>query len=198
MLDTILQKLHDDGKFHLTNLLDSSELALINAYFEEKKKNFLPAKVGHGAQRIRNESIRGDYTLWLDPKAPPEIFQKLTLLLGNIQEALNSRYYFGLRDFEYHLAYYPSGFFYSRHTDAFGKDPSRVVSFIFYLNETWKKEDGGELVIYNHDGHEILETISPMPGSLVIFLSREFPHEVLPCRKERRSLTGWMHNKLLD
>ncbi len=198
MLDIILQQLHDHGMVQLANVLDSSELTLINDFIEEKKNEFLPAKVGHGAQRMRNEAIRGDYTLWLDPKAPPEIFQKLTLLLGNVLEALNSRYYFGLRDLEYHLAYYPEGFFYSRHIDAFGKDPSRVVSFVFYLNETWNKEDAGELVIYNHDGKEILQKITPAPGTMVIFLSREFPHEVLACHKERRSLTGWMHNKILE
>jgi SM-20-related protein len=75
-------------------------------------------------------------------------------------------------------------------------ESSRRLSFIFYLNEVWDKNDGGELVIYNKAG-EVLDTLLPMPGSFITFLSDEFPHEVRPSLKERRSFTGWMHTKII-
>lgn len=198
MLNQILEDLHDKGYSHCRHVLSRSELALINDFISRDKNRFTPAKVGYGAQRIRNEAIRGDYTLWLDPKSPADFLQRPTLLLGNLLAELNQRFYFGLKEFEYHLAYYPQGYFYRKHLDAFEKDASRTVSFIFYLNEEWGPDDGGELVIYGEDGKEVLFTVLPEPGSLIVFLSRDFPHEVLPCKKERRSLTGWMHNKILE
>jgi SM-20-related protein len=193
MLNSILQDIHDQG-FATTDLLYNSELTLINKFFDKEKDRFIPAQVGNGAQRIRDISIRGDHTLWLDPKAPLEILQRPTLLLKELQVELNQRYFLGLKDFEYHLAYYAPGSFYKKHLDTFEKDSSRVISFVFYLNEKWKPEDGGELVLYHEKGEEI---ITPAPGKLVIFLSRDFPHEVRPTKKERRTLTGWMHNKNL-
>lgn len=197
MLENIFQNLHDHGFAQIKNVLSSSELTLINEFISREKNLFSPAKVGYGAQRIRNEAIRGDYTLWLDPKAPLDFLQRPTLLLRDLQVELNQRFYFGLKEFEYHFAYYSEGYFYQKHVDAFEKDSSRVISFVFYLNETWLPEHGGELVIYAENGNDILHTVIPEAGSLVVFLSRNFPHEVKPSLKERRSLTGWIHNKIL-
>lgn len=197
MIDKILEHIEAHGYAVTDNALSSDDLAVMNDFINREKNTFTPAKVGQGAQRVRNESVRGDYTLWLDPKAPSNFLQSPTLLLGQLIAALNQRFYFGIKEFEYHFAYYPAGYFYQKHLDTFEKDSSRTISFIFYLNEEWTAEDGGELVMYQENGKDILETVVPVPGRLVIFLSREFPHEVKACRKERRSLTGWMHNKIL-
>ena len=104
--------------------------------------------------------------------------------------------YFGLRDFECHLAKYPPGTFYKKHLDRFEQDSSRGFTFIFYLHSDWTEADGGELVLYHKDGR-ILETIIPRPGSFMCFLPGEFPHEVRISHKERWSLTGWIHTKNL-
>ncbi len=194
MLNSILQDIHDKGYAVTNNIFYNSELTLINKLFTEEKHRFIPAHLGNGAQRVRDVSIRGDHTLWLDPKAPLEILQRPTLLLKDLQVELNQRFYLGLKEFEYHLAYYSPGSFYKKHLDTFEKDSSRTISFVFYLNEEWTTEDGGELVLYHKKGEEI---IHPGPGKLVVFLSRDFPHEVRPSKKERRTLTGWMHNKIL-
>ena len=67
---------------------------------------------------------------------------------------------------------------------------------ILYLNESWTKADGGQLRMYfpQKDGSERVEDVLPLGGRLVVFLSEEIPHEVLPTLKERISITGWLRN----
>jgi SM-20-related protein len=76
----------------------------------------------------------------------------------------------------------------------------RIITSILYLNENWHKEDGGQLRIYT--GENSYQDILPQAGQLVIFLSSEFFHEVLPTNRERLSITGWYkkrdHTKLLQ
>jgi SM-20-related protein len=44
------------------------------------------------------------------------------------------------------------------------------------------------------DGAELVKDVLPIGGRLVVFLSGEIPHEVLPTQKERISITGWLKN----
>ena len=47
--------------------------------------------------------------------------------------------------------------------------------------------------MYLKDGVEY--DVVPSGGSLVVFLSGEVPHEVLPATRERLSLTGWFRRR---
>ena len=193
ILEKIVQDLELTGFCHLPEALTSEELRTISPLFAAP---FVPAKVGKANALQRVEEIRGDLTHWLDPAQPPGELAAFMKFLNEIMETLNEQFYLGLKDFECHLATYPIGSFYKKHLDRFEKDSSRSISFIFYLHEEWTNKDGGELILYNHS-NEVLEMILPRPGSMVIFLSEKFPHEVKPSLRERRSLTGWMHTKLL-
>lgn len=66
-----------------------------------------------------------------------------------------------------------------------------MLSVITYLNPAWLPTDGGELVIYNDDKDRDGIKVVPLYGTLVIFLSEEFPHEVLPSSRDRHSVAGW-------
>ena len=62
------------------------------------------------------------------------------------------------------------------------RDTERVISFILYLNrEDWQQGDGGELRMYGHRGAEWAQPVdvAPTPGTLLLFYSRDFDHEVL-------------------
>lgn len=196
MVEKILQELELKGYCYIPSLLASDAVKEINDFFENQKSDFHAAKVGTTAHKERVESIRGDFTLWLDPLSPVEPFLEIFSLLDKLKKSVNENFFLGLKQFECHLAYYPEGTFYQKHLDCFEKDSSRRLSFIFYLNQEWKEEDGGEIVIYDKKGN-ILNSFFPMPGSFITFLSEEFPHEVKSSRRERRSLTGWMHNKII-
>lgn len=193
MVDQIIQDIEQKGWSYQHKIVDNIDLKLIQPLFEA---DFRPAGVGKDSQLQRVEEIRGDWIKWLDPQLPPRELTSQINFLKDLQHEFNQRLYLGIQDFECHLAKYPVGSFYKKHVDRFEKDTSRSISFIFYLHQSWEAADGGELVLYNKDG-EILKTILPEPGSMIIFLSEEFPHEVKVCSRERRSLTGWMHTKIL-
>ncbi len=104
---------------------------------------------------------------------------------------MNRRLLLGLFAFESHLARYQAGDFYKKHRDALRGKSNRKVSLIVYLNRNWQPLDGGELVLYSADGESELVRVLPQLGTAVAFLSEEFPHEVLPAARERRSIAGW-------
>lgn len=47
--------------------------------------------------------------------------------------------------------------------------------------------------LYLADGREL--DVLPEAGTLVLFLSADLPHEVLPATRERLSLTGWLRRR---
>ncbi len=193
MFDQIIQELTHKGYSYQQQILKPEHLLEMAPLFNE---TFHAARVGKNKGPQRIEEIRGDWICWLDPLNPKKEALFTLSLLENLKSALNQHLYLGVKDFECHLARYPSGSFYKKHLDQFETDSSRCLSFIFYVHTEWENKDGGELILYNKQ-NEVLETILPEPGSLVVFLSRDFPHEVKVCHKERRSLTGWMHTKIL-
>ena len=46
------------------------------------------------------------------------------------------------------------------------------------------------MLVYDNEENFIKKVI-PKANTLVVFMSEEFPHEVLPARKERYSIAGW-------
>ncbi|MEC9256433.1 MAG: 2OG-Fe(II) oxygenase, partial [Pseudomonadota bacterium] len=60
----------------------------------------------------------------------------------------------------------------------------------YYLNKNWQPGDGGELAIYDAED-QLITRVQPVLNRLVIFLSEEFPHEVLPAKNHRYSIAGW-------
>jgi SM-20-related protein len=54
-------------------------------------------------------------------------------------------------------------------------------------------EHGGQLRMYLDESAE--HDVVPTGGCLVVFLSGDIPHEVLPATRERLSLTGWFRRR---
>lgn len=152
-----------------------------------------PAAVGRGATQEVREGIRGDHIQWLEPGQAESCDQYLELMEG-LREALNRGLFLGLEDFECHFALYPPGAFYRKHLDRFRDDDRRTVSAVIYLNaDDWTPDDGGQLrmSLKNGEAHDV----QPIGGCLVVFLSGDIPHEVLPARRERLSVTGWFRRR---
>lgn len=155
---------------------------------------FRLAAVGKGEKKQIRTEIRNDQVLWLNPD---ELSRYESIYWGEVEKvrlAINQRCYMGLKSFEGHFARYPKGSFYVRHMDQFQQVIYRQVTVIIYLNDSWSEEDAGMLRMYlpQADGSEEILDILPKGGRLVVFLSGEIPHEVLPTNKERISITGWL------
>jgi SM-20-related protein len=140
--------------------------------------------------------VRGDRIAWIEPQtAGPAVLDYLERLEG-LREVLNREFFLGLFDFEGHLASYPAGSFYRRHLDQFRGVERRTLSCILYLNQDWEPRDRGHLRIYTDPADpRAYEDIAPLGGTLVTFLSARFEHEVLPARRDRLSLTGWLRRR---
>lgn len=151
-----------------------------------------PAGIGRGSGQAVREAVRGDRIQWLEAGESAACDRYLALM-DELRLALNAGLYLGLADYESHFALYPPGAFYQRHLDRFRDDDRRAVSAVLYLNQDWRSEQGGALRM--HLDEDRPQDILPLGGRLVVFLSAEMPHEVLPATHERLSLTGWFRRR---
>ncbi len=196
--DTIASAIRDRGWAVVQDLFSPAETRALGEDLcaNWRDGQLRPAGIGHGADRQLRADIRGDQILWLDPAgaSPPQrVYQER---MEALRLAINRATYLGLFDLESHFAVYPPGSFYRRHLDRFHDDSARTVSCILYLNEDWQPQDGGQLRLYLDDaGTEAPLDIEPVAGTLVVFLSGRFWHEVLPTRRERLSVTGWFRTR---
>lgn len=151
-----------------------------------------PAAVGRGAEKIVHQNIRGDCIQWLDAGHHRAVDRYLGLM-EQLREAINQSLFLGLEDFESHFTLYPPGAFYKKHIDRFRDDDRRTLSCVAYLNEDWLPEQGGALRMYldNERVHDVV----PQAGTLIIFMSAQWPHEVLPATRDRLSVTGWFRRR---
>ncbi|WP_223511376.1 2OG-Fe(II) oxygenase [Pseudomonas sp. GL-R-26] len=151
-----------------------------------------PAAVGRGPSSEIREGIRGDHIQWID-LGQAEVCDSYLSLMNSLREAINRGLFLGLEDFESHFAMYPPGAFYLKHVDRFRDDDRRMVSAVVYLNDAWLPEHGGQLRMYLDNDR--VHDVQPIGGCLVVFLSGEVPHEVLPATRDRLSLTGWFRRR---
>jgi len=154
------------------------------------------AGVSRGADFRIDTEVRKDRIMWLDPSHCSEIQYRYLGALEELRLAVNSQLFLGLFEFEGHLAHYPPGSYYRRHLDRFQGTEQRVLTTILYLNREWRERDGGQLRLYTDPTDESrCEEIQPLAGRLVVFLSARFPHEVMPARRDRLSITGWFKRR---
>ncbi len=150
---------------------------------------FKAARIGRGARQMRNNFVRRDRIYWIGDEDPGGC--AWLEWLDRLKDYLNRRLFLGLFSLESHFSLYQHGDFYRRHLDAFKGQSNRVLSLVTYLNRGWEPGQGGELVIYANEGDTELVRVVPGFGTLVLFLSEEFPHEVLPTCRDRYGVAAW-------
>lgn len=183
----LLEQIAEKGWCVWDEFLTPDAVQQLRACFgNENAKN---ARIGRNENLLAEKTIRSDKIIWLEPEMGEPV-QHYLMQMENIQRAVNREFFLGLFEYEAHFASYGKGAFYKKHLDAFKENISRRLTTVLYLNDNWTAEDGGELVIYDLDDKK-LATVAPQGGRLIIFLSEQFPHEVLPTNKERISIAGW-------
>ena len=83
--------------------------------------------------------------------------------------------------------------------DALKGAANRVLSIIVYLNPDWLPANGGELFLYKDEADLEGINVTPSFGTVVVFLSEDFPHEVLATNRDRYAIAGWfrVNNSIL-
>jgi len=161
-----------------------------------QQHDFSSAGIGRKHHLHQDNSFRSDKIHWLESSSPAE--HSYLLWMEKLRLTINQRLFMGLFDYEAHFAHYAVGAHYKRHLDAFQGSTNRVLSTVFYLNPQWQEEDGGELLMYkNETSQAVLQRITPKMGTLLIFLSGQFPHEVLTAHRNRYSIAGWFRVKTM-
>ena len=163
--------------------------ALIGHLAQMNAERFNPAGIGRELQHMHNRFVRKDEICWITGESAAG--SDWLAWAAGLQAFLNRRLLLGLFHFESHFARYAPGAYYKRHLDAFRGETNRVLSIVVYLNAGWTADDGGELVLYRDEVDRDGLRISPIAGTVVVFLSEDFPHEVLPARRDRFSIAGW-------
>jgi SM-20-related protein len=163
--------------------------ALLTCLRNMSDKEFQKAGIGRASNFQHADTIRTDDISWITGSTVEgDIWLSWCDALKNY---INKALFMGLFSFESHFACYNEGAFYKRHVDAFKGQSNRVLSLVAYLNDQWLESDGGELVLYTSEEDKTGIKVRPEKGTFVIFLSEQFPHEVLTSKRQRHSVAGW-------
>lgn len=170
-------------------LLKKLSAQLLGRCQDDHLGRFNAARIGRGVAKKRIDAIRGDVICWLD--SHDSVDQAYLAWMEELRVGLNAALFLGLFDYECHYAIYGSGAGYARHSDVLAGTRNRVLSTVYYLNEAWQASDGGELLLFAPTGDAVIATVNPTFGTMIIFLSESFPHQVLAAHQARRSIAGW-------
>ncbi|EPF7975288.1 2OG-Fe(II) oxygenase [Vibrio harveyi] len=185
-MNKLIDALSTHGYYIWDDFISQEEVAELRDCIPDDWKK---ARIGRNDDVTRIETIRSDKIQWLkrDMGAPVASFLDK---MEEIRLEANRHFFLGLFEYEAHFAKYEKGDFYQKHLDCFKGNENRRLTTVFYMNESWSEEDAGELVVYDLNDNKIT-TIPPRSGRLFVFLSEQFPHEVLPTNAERFSIAGW-------
>ncbi|EMA2445098.1 2OG-Fe(II) oxygenase [Vibrio fluvialis] len=185
-LDALLDAIAEQGWFIWDDFLTAEQVQSLRDCAPE---NWKRARIGRNDDLQRETTIRSDKIQWLSQNMAQPV-QDYLERMEQIRQAVNRDFFLGLFEYEAHFAKYEQGDFYKKHLDAFRGQENRKLTTVFYMNEAWQPADGGELKIYDLDD-QLIDTVAPVAGRLVVFLSEKFPHEVLPTHGDRVSIAGW-------
>ncbi len=183
----ITDALVEDGFIVVKEALSQEIVHAMNVLLQNET-NFKKAGISGSSDLHLDAQRRRDKTLWLE--ADFGVQSEFLAFAEGLRLYLNRELYLGLSYYESHFAIYDEGDFYEKHFDPFKGSKNRVVTTVYYLNEAYKEEDGGALMVYDTEGN-FIEKVLPHANTLVVFLSEKFPHEVLTARKKRYSIAGW-------
>ena len=189
-IEKIADQLEHTGYIVLDKPLVDELLAdLFTRCHDDEPLRFQAAQIGRGAAKKQIHSIRGDVINWLDTANSTD--HAYLACMEKLRTGLNAALYLGLFDYECHYAIYGAGDGYAKHSDVLQGKKNRILTTVLYLNEDWHACDGGELVVFEPTGQSVIATVNPTFGTMIIFLSESFPHEVLVSHATRRSIAGW-------
>ncbi len=188
--DALAISLERDGYCLLSAGLPDDMLAgLYRRVGPESDLDFRRAGVGRDDNFRLRTKLRTDFIHWLSHASAVESAYLDWMEVLRLE--LNRRLFLGLFNFEAHFARYAPGGFYKKHRDAFVGDSNRILSTVLYLNPGWEAEWGGELLMYEDFNDDLVARVLPKYGSLLLFFSERFPHEVCPALRDRYSVAGW-------
>ena len=186
----VADAIHAQGYAVVQAFLDADAVSALAS--ECRNADLRATAVGRGASRAERADIRGDWTQWLEAADASAAQRAYFDAMHALRIELNRTLLLGVDELEAHFAMYKPGTRYAKHRDRFRDDDARVLSSVLYLNDDWQESDGGALRLYLPQRHL---DVYPSAGKLVLFLSADFDHEVLPAMRDRLSIAGWFRRR---
>ena len=198
-ISQIVDSIATQGYAITKHFLSAEAIKLLSAKAKSLQQAGEMQKATTGLAKIEAPLIRGDFIHWIEKDQASDAEVIYLNAMATLQQAINQAFFLGLFELESHFAIYPPGAGYQKHLDQLIGKQERKISCILYLNEGWTASDGGELRMYldKNDEAKFID-VSPEAGTLVVFLSGDFLHEVLPAKRERMSVTGWFRTRSLN
>jgi len=186
----LIDNIQQQGYCVIDDFLAATDYQALQQTIQEKlqEQAFKPAGIGH--KHNQNKDIRTDSLLWLDKETSNNAMHAYFNQLDQLLLLLNQTLYLGLVDYEAHFAVYEPHQFYKKHIDQFAHQKERRISSVYYLNESWKKEFGGALQLYDRNDQK-LTNIMPI-GNRFVFFESDLPHEVSTAYQRRYSIAAWL------
>jgi SM-20-related protein len=139
-------------------------------------------------KRLKNLFIHRDERAWIKGKTMAE---KLWLTWAtSLKDFLNQQLDLSLFSYEGYFSHYSPGGFCQKHNGASNKEKSRQLSMITYLNPEWNMGYGGQLIICPQSSPDKIISVSPEISTLVVFMSEQCFHSVLPTWRDQYSIFG--------
>lgn len=194
----LADEIYHPGFHIIDNFLDHHHYHALRTTIHTVHNNgyFRDAKIGHQAGAAHNARIRKDQIYWLDQTTDEQATLAYFGAVNKICTALNRALFLGLVEYEAHFAVYNPGTFYKKHVDQFATTKARRISCVYYLNDTWREADGGELILYDKT-EQLLTTVQPLANRFICFNS-DLPHEVCTTHQMRYSISGWLKTNVLN
>ncbi len=151
-------------------------------------EDYKKSGVDRDNEHTLDSEARTDKVCWIDTET--QVGKSWIHWTDSLKNHLNKSLFLGMNKFESHFSFYGKGDFYKKHRDAFSVEDNRIFTLIVYLNPEWQDGHGGELIIYSREINSPAIKVKSMFGTVVLFLSEEFSHEVLPAHQDRLSIAG--------
>ena len=198
-ISSIVERIAEEGYAVIESFLNQQEVEALVLQAQSLQNAGEMHKATTGIAKLENAARRGDFIHWIEESQASKAEMFYLGAMAELQQAINQAFFLGLFELESHFAIYPPGAGYQKHLDQFIGKEERKVSCILYLNDSWHSDDGGQLRMYldKKEDKRFID-ITPQAGTLVVFLSSDFLHEVLPAKRERMSITGWFRTRSLN
>ncbi|NBQ85601.1 MAG: 2OG-Fe(II) oxygenase [Methylophilaceae bacterium] len=196
----IIENIQQQGYAIVDDFMETGATQALADQARALKSTGVMHKATTGLSKTQSE-LRGDFIHWIEASAASPSEQVYLDAMAELQQALNQAFFLGLFELESHFAIYPAGAGYHKHLDQFVGKEERKISCILYLNDDWQDTDGGQLRIYldkqdlDKQNQAHFFDVLPTGGKLVVFVSSDFIHEVLPAKRERIAITGWFRTR---
>ncbi len=193
-LDHINSALEESSWFFMENYLEDHLCDSLRESFVDKENlaSFSKSKIGRGSKSSENSLIRNGLIRWIEDWNQNESLSELNKHLIKMMKSIGSYFRLPLKRFEAQFSIYSKGGFYNRHLDQHQNSRHRHISICLYLNDC---EEGGELILYKKGSQsEVEKIIKPRKGTLVVFISKDIPHEVKLVESTRHSITSWFRD----